>query len=206
MKKSDYIPKDGRVRITGGKYRGRYIDAPGAGTHPMGERERLALFNMLGDEVKGAYILDAYAGGGTLGFEALSRGADDVIFIEKNPRACRVLFNNGDKLKVPDWAGPFCGDVEEFLPMMTDRFDIILMDPPYDKFHPKMVDKLRSVLQFGGKLVVSHPNEPVEIDGLTILKTSKYAKAHITIYVRDEDDRNDGMTDEELYWLLHEYD
>ena len=195
-----------QVKITGGKYRGQSINTPGEGTHPMGERERLALFNMLGDDVKGAYILDAYAGGGTLGIEALSRGAEHVIFIEKSPKACKILTENGEKLKIPEGAFPFCGRVSDFLPTMTDRFDIIFMDPPYDKFEPRMIDELRSVLMWGGKLVVSHPGDPVEIEGLIILKTAKYARAHLTIYIRNFDDRDDGPTDEDIYYMMHSDD
>lgn len=192
----------GEVRITGGKYSGRKLKTPGGDTHPMGERERLALFNMLGERVRGAYLLDAYAGGGTLGFEALSRGAEDVIFMEKSPEACDVIFENAETLGIPDKGMAMCGRVEDFLPMTTDRFDIILADPPYATFEPKIVDGLRSILDWGGLLMVSHPGEPTEIEGLKILKSRKYARAHITIYKRDEFDRDDGMTDEQLGCLL----
>lgn len=197
---------ENEVRITGGEFRGRKIKTPGGKTHPMGERERIALFNMLGDEVEDAYILDAYAGGGTLGFEALSRGADDVIFMEKTKHACDIIQQNAEILGLDDQGCPFCGRVSDFLPMTTDRFDIIFADPPYEQFKPWMVDELRSVLMWGGLMAVSHPGEPVEIDGLKILNSKKYAGAHITIYQREEYDRDDGMTDEQLYWLLHDDD
>ena len=63
------------VRITAGNYKGKVLATPGEGTHPMGERERLALFNMVGNDLTGANVLDAYAGSGILGAEALSRWA-----------------------------------------------------------------------------------------------------------------------------------
>ena len=194
--------KGGKVRITGGKFSGQTIDTPGENTHPMGERERIALFNMIGDEIKDAYVLDAYAGGGTLGIEALSRGAEDVIFMEKDEQACDTIWRNCEKLGL-DGAGAFCGKVQEFLPMTTDRFNIIFMDPPYDEFEPHMIDELRSYTMWGGLLIVSHPGEPTDIAGLEIIKTRQYAKAHITIYQREEDDIDDGTTDEDMYWLMH---
>lgn len=189
----------GTVRLTGGKFRGRIIKTPGGATHPMGERERLALFNMLEGYIdKDTYILDAYAGGGTLGFEAISRGAREVLFCDKSPRACRIIRENAVLLGFPDDYIPFQMTIEEMLLTTTDRFDIVLMDPPYEKFNPRMIDELRSVTNWGGLLVVSHPGEPIEIEGLNILKTRKYANAHITIYQRDEDDPDDGKDFETL--------
>lgn len=174
------------VRISGGEFRGRKLKTPGGDTHPMGERERLALFNMLGKDIEDAYVLDAYAGGGTLGFEALSRGAKDVIFIEKNQKACDVICENAEALGIPEAGTPLCGKVEEFLPITTDRFEIIFADPPYDEFNPRIIDALKDVLGWDGLMIVSHPGEPTEIDGVTIVKSKKYARARLTIYQRDK--------------------
>ena len=88
------------------------------------------------------------------------------------------------------------------MPTMTDRFDIVFMDPPYNYFTPRMIDELRSYTIWGGLLVVSHPGRPTEIDGLTIEKSKQYAGATITIYRRNMDDPDDGTTDEDLYQLL----
>ena len=148
----------------------------------MGERERLALFNILSDKVQDARILDAYAGGGTLGIEALSRGAKTVISIEKNRQAYQILIKNSEKLNLQNEIHPLCERVEKFLQTTSDQFDIVFMDPPYDEFQPKMVAEMRKVLSQNGLLIVSHPNEPTEIEGLVIKKTTRYARAHITFY------------------------
>src|SRR5687768_2848338 len=72
-----------RIRLIAGEFGGRYLDSPDTGrTHPMGERIRSALFNILGD-IEGTLVLDAFAGTGSLGLEALSRGAAKVTFVEK---------------------------------------------------------------------------------------------------------------------------
>lgn len=80
------------VRIISGKYGGRRIDAPDTTrTHPMSERIRNALFNSISSEINGATVLDAFAGTGAIGLEALSRGARRVTFIEKDRVAQKVL-------------------------------------------------------------------------------------------------------------------
>ena len=82
------------VRITSGRLRGRKLETPGGKTHPMGERERLALFNMISDYLPRTTVLDAFAGSGALGIEALSRGASEVVFVESNREAAQCIRRN----------------------------------------------------------------------------------------------------------------
>lgn len=82
------------VRITSGRFKGRKIATPGGETHPMGERERLALFNMISEYLPGAMVLDAFAGSGALGIEALSRGASKVAFVDSSQKATRCIRGN----------------------------------------------------------------------------------------------------------------
>ena len=80
------------IKITSGKYRGRTIKSPNSKlTHPMGAREKLAMFNMISEYLSGAVVLDVYAGSGALGIEALSRGASYAMFVEKNPRTAGII-------------------------------------------------------------------------------------------------------------------
>ena len=82
------------VRITSGRFKGRKIATPGGETHPMGERERLALFNMISEHLPGAMVLDVFAGSGALGIEALSRGAGKVVFVDSSQKATRCIRGN----------------------------------------------------------------------------------------------------------------
>lgn len=82
------------VRITSGEFRGRKIETPGDGTHPMGERERLALFNMIAERLPGAMVLDAFSGSGALGIEALSRGARGAVFVDASRKAVGCIRSN----------------------------------------------------------------------------------------------------------------
>ncbi len=178
MKTIERAKKSGALRLTGGVFSGRKISTPGEKTHPMGERERLALFNMLG-RLTGLSVLDAFAGSGALGIEALSRGASSVVFVEKNAAAARVIRENlaalgtDGEVIVSDVA-----DVE-----LGEKFDIIIADPPYDSYDIEKVLPLASLLKDGGTLVLSHPGEAPAMGGLVLEKTRQYAAAHLSFYL-----------------------
>ena len=92
-----------RVRIIAGEFGGRFIQVPpGSTTHPMGERVRLAMFNSLGETVRGVRVLDAFAGSGAIGLECLSRGAELAVFVERNRVAQRVIVENISNLGVDE--------------------------------------------------------------------------------------------------------
>ena len=170
-----------KVTIIAGKYKGQKIATPGKGTHPMGSREKLALFNMIAGRIEGSLVLDAFAGSGALGLEALSRGANSVVFVEKNPKAAKVISENLKSLGVESDFEVIKGAVSG----ASGDFDIVLADPPYDDFDIKEVGSLASLVKSGGILVLSHPFEAPVFEGLTLLKTHKYARAHISVYAKD---------------------
>ncbi len=174
------------VKITSGDLKGRSIQTPGGHTHPMGERERLALFNMIAEFLPGNFVLDAFAGSGALGIEAISRGAGFVVFMEKDARACKTIEKNLIDLNLyPHKGGVLKYDVYTVLKTATDRWGIVLADPPYDQYDEKKLQVLaRVVADPGGILVLSHPGEAPEMPGLKLLKTRQYAVAHISIYVK----------------------
>lgn len=171
------------IKITSGRFRGRTISSPNLKTtHPMGAREKLALFNMLAEYLPGANVLDAYAGSGALGIEALSRGASYAMFVEKNPRAAAVIRKNLADLELLENAGVSEWDAKNFLPPRD--FDVIIADPPYDDFDVRGVENLAKFLKKGGILALSHPGEAPEISGLTLEKSREYAAAKISIYTK----------------------
>ncbi len=174
------------VRITSGEFRGRKISTPGGKTHPMGERERIALFNMISEYLPGNFVLDAFSGSGALGIEALSRGAAFVTFVEKDPNACRTIARNLSELGLYPTRGEVLQyDVYRVLETATDRFGIVIADPPYDEYDEGKIKVLsRAVADPGGVLVLSHPGEAPEMPGLKLEKTRKYASAHLSVYVK----------------------
>ncbi len=171
------------IKITSGKYRGRSIKSPNSRlTHPMGAREKLALFNMISEYLPRAVVLDAYAGSGALGIEALSRGASYAMFVEKNPRITGVIRKNLAELGLAEQASVSEWDAKNFLPPRD--FGVILADPPYDNFDLRGIENLAKFLKKGGVFTLSHPGEAPEINGLILQKTRKYAAARISIYTK----------------------
>ena len=167
------------IRITSGKYRGQSIESPKSTlTHPMGSREKLALFNMIVESIPGANVLDAFAGSGALGIEAFSRGAKNVDFIEKSPRIAKVTQRNCQKLNLE--TSIFVADINNW--ETDNKYDVIIADPPYNHFDSTAIINLTKYLKNGGKLVLSHPSPAPVISTLNLLKTKKYAKANISIY------------------------
>lgn len=177
------------LSILSGQYKGTKILSPrNSATHPMGSREKLALFNMLNGYIKDAIVADLYAGSGALGFEALSLGAKSVDFVEKHPDACRTIENNIKKLSLamPASVRLHRESIDTFLnrPGTVQRYTLILADPPYDIF---MIDEIRRISQLlseSGILALSYPAhiDVPDLPGLKLLKNRHYAAAGIAIY------------------------
>ena len=166
-----------RIRIISGEYGGRFIDTPKTkATHPMGERERAAIFNRMRQEIPGRRILDAFAGSGAIGIEALSLGASHADFMEIHPKAIRTIQKNLASLQLLD---------RSTITRAPDGdYGIIFADPPYDNPQYEIVALLVRHLVPGGFFVLSHPGnpEPPRFAYLELLSDKEYAAAHIKIY------------------------
>ena len=122
-----------QVRIGGGLWRSRIIRFPdGAGLRPTPDRVRETLFNWLGQRLDGKTCLDLYAGSGALGFEALSRGASEVVMVEQSRQVAQTLKDNGLLLKASALT-VINGDALQYLCGTPRRFDIVFLDPPYQQ-------------------------------------------------------------------------
>ena len=178
------------IRIISGEFGGRKIEAPDTGrTHPMSERIRNALFNSLGDLVEGAVVLDAFAGTGSVGLEALSRGAHDVTFVERDRIAQKVLAKNITALGVEERASIIRTTVHNWLETKDEKeFDIIFADPPYNDPQLSTASELLGLLKPGGYMVLSHPGRGEELakTGVVVVDNRSYGNAFLTFYRRDE--------------------
>ena len=121
------------MRIIAGQLKGRRIDAPKwDGLRPTSDKLRETLFNILAPRIAGARVLDAYAGTGAVGIEALSRGAAHVTFVEQDPRAVHLITANLRRCGVDDrYAIIRAGLADAVRRLSAERFDIIFLDPPY---------------------------------------------------------------------------
>lgn len=139
----------GRVRIVAGKWRGRRLPVPAApGLRPTSERIRETLFNWLAPRIEGARCLDLYAGTGALGFEALSRGAAEVLFVEQADAVARGLADSARLLDAAN-AGIHVGDAVRFLQQAEARpRDIVFLDPPFGDH--RLTDRLEELCRLLG--------------------------------------------------------
>ncbi len=131
-KKKSIKTQKSAIRIIGGQWRGRKL-AVGEedGLRPTSDRVRETLFNWLAPYIHGAHCLDAYAGTGSLGFEALSRGAKSVQFIELNPRSAGQIRTNITQLNAEATLAQ-CS-FNTWQPKATKPFDLVFLDPPFNE-------------------------------------------------------------------------
>ncbi len=131
------------MRIVGGKYRGTVLTNVGQGDisaqlRPTADRVRESIFNLLinggyGNLVENAKVLDLFAGTGALGFEALSRGASHVMFVENGSKSCSLIRDNIRILNVQKHTNLLRRDATKNIPKSSIKYDLIFLDPPYGK-------------------------------------------------------------------------
>ncbi len=191
------------LRITGGTFRGRSIQAPsGSQTRPSQAKLRQALFNSLQFSWPEARVLDLFSGSGSLGFEALSRGARQVVFVEKNPAALRCITANADALQVQPQvhlihsAWPLPAVQLEWLERQAP-FDVVLADPPYrEGWERKLLEFERwdPLLPVGGYFCLEWAPErkgeaqPERTGCLVKVREKNYGDSWLTTYQRNAEE------------------
>jgi 16S rRNA (guanine966-N2)-methyltransferase len=173
------------MRIISGRAKGRRLRSPrGDETRPMMDRVREAIFSSLGDRVVDARVLDLYAGSGSLGLEALSRGAASATFVESGRAVLGTLRENIDLVALGGTVVE--SDVEAFVAGTAGRFDLVFVDPPY-ALAPSSVERLLGLLEerlADGATVVLHRRHGSEgitaPPGLEVTGLRRYGSAEIT--------------------------
>ncbi|WP_010097887.1 16S rRNA (guanine(966)-N(2))-methyltransferase RsmD [Ornithinibacillus scapharcae] len=127
------------MRVVAGIHKGRQLKAvPGSNTRPTTDKVKEAVFQMLGPFFEGGIALDLFAGSGSLGVEALSRGIDSCVFVDKHPKAIQTIRENITTLKLEGQVEIFRADAFRALSAAAKRgltFDLIFIDPPYGKIN-----------------------------------------------------------------------
>ena len=153
----------------------------------MSERARGALFNIIGGEVGNARVLDAFAGSGSLGIEALSRGARAAVFVERDRIAARIIEENLDTLSADGQV--IATTVNNWLDTANiEPFDLIFADPPYHDPQFSTVKKLLGLLKPGALMVLSHPGkgEVPSVSGVVVVDNRSYGNLNFTLYRRED--------------------
>lgn len=181
---------DHRLRVTGGSLSGRRFRAPGGEVRPTSDRVREALFGRLGS-LEGARVLDLYAGSGALGIEAISRGAVEATFVEREARTLVVLRANLEALGIDPIASVAPGDVPAVVRRLgraKERFDLVLVDPPYASEEPtRAFEALVSaaVLSPGAMLVLERDKRDPspQVEGLAAVDERRYGDTVVARFV-----------------------
>jgi 16S rRNA (guanine(966)-N(2))-methyltransferase RsmD len=173
------------MRIIAGRLKGRRLKAPaGTSVRPTSDSLRETLFNVLGP-LDGLGVLDAFAGTGALGLEAYSRGASSIAFIEHDTAALRVLHENVAHCGVEDACAIIRGD---FMHVRVDaqRFDLVLLDPPYTMANiPDVLTRAVALLAPTGRLVFEHSRRagaPDVIPGAARYRTITAGDSALSLY------------------------
>lgn len=174
------------MRIIAGYLGGRQFKTPhGHKTHPMSDKARGGLFNVLGD-IEGLTFLDAFAGSGALAFEAVSRGAASVVAIEKDRAAHAVIDANIKELKVGDKIkAPRANAGGWSVHNQHTNYDIVLLDPPYDHLQATLLQTLiKRHVKKGGLAVLSYPGseEIPDFDGAEVAADKNYGDIQLIFY------------------------
>jgi 16S rRNA (guanine966-N2)-methyltransferase len=176
------------VRIVAGEFRGRQLNSPTwDGLRPTSDRLRETLFNILGPSVRGARVLDGYAGTGAIGIEALSRGAAEVTFIERDPRAVKLIEAN---LAMLGASGAIirAGLADAVARLGGRVFDVMILDPPYGDAAAAEALGAAAPLAVGStRVVVEHAARhapPAEHAGLRLRRTVKAGDSALSFYER----------------------
>lgn len=180
------------MRVITGKARGVSLKTPeGMQTRPTTDRVKEAMFSIIHFDVPGAKVLDLFGGTGQLGIEALSRGAENAVFVDSREESCKLIRENLTRTKLQPQGKVVRADYLEYTRRCREKFDIILLDPPYAEVFLENALKTIveiDILQSGGIIVAERPVEkelPFEFAGYTRSKDYKYGKTLLTLYRKD---------------------
>jgi 16S rRNA (guanine(966)-N(2))-methyltransferase RsmD len=166
------------MRVIAGAFRSRPLKSvPGLSVRPTPDRLREALFNVLAHRIAGAAFIDAYAGSGAVGIEAVSRGANHVILIERNPQALAVIRENLKTLAIESSVTVVRGKASLLLP--SYGADIVFLDPPYDQVK-EYTDSLLAISQTNCRLAVAQHASRLTLE-------PQYGRLHKTRVLRQGD-------------------
>ncbi|MGY0692275.1 16S rRNA (guanine(966)-N(2))-methyltransferase RsmD [Virgibacillus sp. FSP13] len=185
------------MRVIAGTMKGRQLKAvPGKSTRPTTDKVKEAVFQSIGPFFQTGMCLDLFAGSGSLGIEAISRGMEKTVFVDKHPKAIHTIYENLKTLEIEHKAEVFRTDAFRALHAAAKRelhFDLIVCDPPYGKVnYGKFLEKIEELhlLTVDGLIYCEHDVSevlPADLTNLTIVKQENYGGTiGITIYQKVE--------------------
>ena len=186
------------MRVITGSARGRRLkELEGMETRPTTDRVKEDMFNVLQFDIEGRRVLDLFAGTGQLGIECLSRGAVSAVFVDRRADAVKLIRENLKITELSDRARVVSGDSMEYLKSLREKFDVILLDPPYEAglLEPAIAHIAKfDILAPHGIIVAEHPAGKV-LPALSapyrLHRTYRYGKIGMTLYRRSANEENE---------------
>lgn len=185
------------MRVISGEYGGRKLKAvPGNNTRPTTDKIKESIFNIIGPYFDGGLCLDLFAGSGGLSIEAVSRGFDQAILIDKEPLALKTIKENIAMTKEEDKFKVFRNDANRALDVLSrqgQKFDLIFMDPPYLK--QEIVQQITKMIALdlvatGGKIICEVDKKadlPDVIESFSAVRRENYGITQIVIYQEEQE-------------------
>ncbi len=179
------------MRVITGTARGRKLETlSGDDVRPTTDVVKEAVFSIIQFSIEGRAFLDAFAGSGQMGIEALSRGAKTASFLDSSRNSINIIKKNLKTTGLSDKAIVRNTDTIGFLSSTSECFDIIFLDPPYKTgLLEQALEKAVNVVSKSGYIVCEHPKEeelPAEVGDFAVKKNYQYGKIRITIYSHKE--------------------
>lgn len=184
------------MRVISGKYRGlRLKTLKGRQLRPTSDQMRETLFNVLGERILAARVLDAYAGTGAVGIEALSRGAADVVFIEHHRPAAALIHENLRTLGARGGYHVIARPVWNALDRLEregSQFDFVFLDPPYSEireYHRTLRELARSRILLSASLVIAEHSRRCQLEesygALRLARLLRYGESQLAFYRKE---------------------
>ena len=178
------------MRVITGIARGKILKTlDGNDVRPTSQKVKEAIFSALQFEIEGRRVLDLFAGSGQLGIESLSRGAKSAVFVDSSNASIKIIKQNIESTGFESNAKVFMADYATFTSSSRDIFDIVFLDPPYQK--GLLLPAIKSVLPLMsdyGVIVCEYPPEveiPQSIASFTVAKTYRYGKINVSVYRKE---------------------
>ena len=177
------------MRVISGSLRGLKLIAPeGLGTRPTTDRVKESLFNIIQPYIPAESVLDLFGGSGALGIEALSRGSSFCVLVDVDKNAVDIINKNIEKARLKERTRVIKGDALSYLSSCNDKFDVIFLDPPYNKgFLNKVFEEIykNNLLDTNGIIVVEGEvgGETFDDDSKFVcIKQAKYGKTTVSVF------------------------
>ena len=182
------------MRVIAGSAKGIALKVEeGVSARPYLEKTRGAIFNSLCGIIAGARVLDLYAGSGAVGIEALSRGAESCVFVERERRSVQTIRDNLEKAKLLAFAQVYGGSVEAYLDSVCTEFDLIFVDPPFMDMPEwkgsagvlAIMSGISRILAADGRIIFRFEHQRIDPplwEGMTLYKDRRHGRSRVLEY------------------------